>query len=399
MSLFFVQLKQKTYIVAFAYLFFMSIFAAVAHADEPEDVFWAGLSFLASDNASTAPVAEILRTCSTKPNKICGGPNLDISEVARDYFLTESFSKINLKNERISAGTGLSYILSPTITTEMVLEADQGYLGYSYTFIISGNVFVLQLDGLDNNYVHSLPVTVLLEEYYDTQLSKTEQQQYIADLYLNDKREGINFFKKMAQKAAELAQVNVEFTNPPRISKVEFSDEVRDILVQTRDIEAWRKTITSFTEGRLADWSEKPIIPASLGLAPQLIFENGLRTITLPISSYDFEIDIRRFMKDTPETGVVCFMVGTILSVIEIDAIILKAPFFHTQDGCIDIPSGVKRDPSVFFPMNLFGQLDKITKLFNGESGATYIKKSAPKNATEIQQNIKLVYSKAFGEN
>jgi hypothetical protein len=360
-----------------------------ATAQDLPKVYWGGVSLVEAASSSTESVAAALFRCPQMPCAIQ-------LEAADQIVKKAKYEKIDVIFGKLAANETLGYILTPVLSSELVMEADHGDLGYSYTYIIFGSLMIIEVDPNESSYIYSLPYIFQVEDWPGKKISKEAQDAFLSDIYLNKKRE-YNYFQEMAAAASSLMEVRVAFPKYAQVNSIQFSDEVLEVLNQTGTTDAWRRRVTNFFEARLAAEIESPLLPAGFGEGTiDVVFADASRRIKLPPPFYDLKLDVQRFVRqDFPDQGAICFMVKTNVKISADNEDMFNLDFTRKKDSCIDVPKGSKRLDKEFFPASLFSQLFRIANAFNGKPDANYLKRNvkdaaAAKTALKSAHNLLL---------
>lgn len=389
---------QKKYLLNkikyFCLIFTLSAGLSSGALAETSKVIWGGVGFSSFGDNSISPAAEEIRLCA-RGELAAGCEGEDFYKMTRDIFKSASFDEAAIEFRVLSPDERIGKLISPVINSEFVARG-KSFDKYHYTFIVLGSLLVYELSPVDTNYIYSVPFGIQTEEYFLSQLSEAEERAYIKNWYTTSVEED-NFFHQMALYGKSRLKVPESWPNRVKFTSIEFSDSVAETLSKTSSLDDWRKVIATFAETRLAAQTGQPIIPSSLG-SNQLkwIFQDNEREIVLPKPMYEFGIKVAIFKLEATKPDWTCFNVGTYFSVTAIGEPLLNAPIVHGQDSCVNLPSK-HADPNVYFPANLFEQINKVMNAFSSEgSGENYVKTHFNKDAAKNLEAVRNIRKSIF---
>ena len=371
------------------------VFTADVRAEKSK-VFWGGLGFSTFGDSSQTPSAEALRNCAAEDSlDRCGGH--DIFEMSRDIFVSSQFDHLEVEARMLPFDQQIGNILSPTISSEFVIKGKVDGK-FFYTFLVTGSLMIYEVEANKTNFISSVPFGIQTDEYFSKPLSKQEELDYFKNWYVSQDPK-VNFFVLMADYARSKIDVPFSFSNGIQFTNIDFSDSVKDVLTRTNSLQNWAKSIKSFSETRLAARSGQPIIPSSAdGSQLKLVFQDGSREIILRKPAYEFELYVAVFELQKPNAEWTCFNVGTFFTIRSAfeDEPILDVPIVHGEDGCANLPAeGI--DETMFFPANLFEQIDSVMKAFGSPNPDTkYVRARALEDAAGALSAIKKFRKEAY---
>ena len=372
----------------------LAFIASSSLANDKPSVTWGGLGFASFGKTSLSPAAEKLRVCA-ESGDLANCQGADIYMIADEMFETQNFDHIGIEYGYIEAAQRIGYVVSPIINSEFVLRGKVNGQ-YFYTFLVLGNLMLYEVEPDKTTFLSSVPFGMQIDEYFPKKLSEGQELAYLENWYTARNKKD-NFFAQMAMFASDKIKRPLSFSNGVKFTNIEFSDSVSEILKATSDLDSWRRVIAAFAEARLAANTGRSVIPSSVdGANLELLFKDGSRKINLPPALFDFEIFAAVFDRTAQGSEWTCFNVGARYIVKSFGEELVNAPMVHGEDSCANLPAA-NADPLVFFPANLFEQINSVMEAFSAQKGAdNYVRAHAMSDHEGIAAAIASVRKQAF---